>query len=773
MSETQYIRTRTKSGKEEMIALPTGGVAPHNQAWSTITDTPTTLVGYGITDGGGGGMVYPGAGIPYSSGVAWGSSYSTSGSGTVLALTDSPTFTGTVTTLDLETKTTGDVYNKIISTDYNKAGIIFQRGVVNDAYRDYKLYNDGGLLSLSSYTNGSETDHIIINGATGFFGVGIEPDYLFHVQSSINGDWAARVNNTSASGLGFIAMTSSTDVAQASFAAYSNGAYSVWVGGNGCSGFGFTNPLAKVAINGGLNVGGNTDPGDNNLWINGIAQEPNFISGWQGNNWQIQADGDAEFNNVLIRGGLSVYELIINQLHYQNGGLIIGSGAGKIDTIVSGTAGSEVLTFHDPEGNDMVPFTAGAIVMCQRVDINRTDVVKKIVRRVASISGMEVTLATTTGWTTGDDTGVFETGDEVCAIGHLTNDSLDSCIYMSATDADNPFLRVLDGVNSYSKFSLGDKTTVKLQIGNLLSLASYDFLPSSPGYGLYCDNAYLNGRIVLPNAGMTNEGSSDSDIRIYAGSAYDDMATAPFRVTQNGSLTATGIAELGTATATVDGKASNVAIRGCDIWENAYNGDNSSLLINRIGYNGGTTKYRDFAVYNGKGSKLITVGGGTMNYVSFGNINYDDLEISLYGTCQNVWAKQLIYAYGGVSNNVLISWDTPASTTNTSYTKLKTFTLGAYLKPNRTLRLKFDLKTTSNTSYATIYRNGSPVGTERITSSVSYVTYSEDISGWNPSDAIELYVKSSDAGNTASVQNFRICGDMITSIATELQATAS
>ena len=72
MSETQYIRTRTKSGKEEMIALPTGGVAPHNQAWSTITDTPTTLVGYGITDGGGGGMVYPGAGIPYSTGAAWG-----------------------------------------------------------------------------------------------------------------------------------------------------------------------------------------------------------------------------------------------------------------------------------------------------------------------------------------------------------------------------------------------------------------------------------------------------------------------------------------------------------------------------------------------------------------------------------------------------------------------------------------------------------------------------------------------------------------------------
>ena len=39
------------------------------------------------------GMVYPGAGIPNSTGSAWGTSYSTSGSGTVVALTNSPVFT--------------------------------------------------------------------------------------------------------------------------------------------------------------------------------------------------------------------------------------------------------------------------------------------------------------------------------------------------------------------------------------------------------------------------------------------------------------------------------------------------------------------------------------------------------------------------------------------------------------------------------------------------------------------------------------------------------
>jgi hypothetical protein len=39
------------------------------------------------------GMVYPGAGIPNSTGTSWGTSYSTSGSGTVVALTTSPVFT--------------------------------------------------------------------------------------------------------------------------------------------------------------------------------------------------------------------------------------------------------------------------------------------------------------------------------------------------------------------------------------------------------------------------------------------------------------------------------------------------------------------------------------------------------------------------------------------------------------------------------------------------------------------------------------------------------
>jgi hypothetical protein len=50
------------------------------------------------------GMVYPGAGIPNSTGTSWGTSYSTTGSGTVVALATSPSFTTPV----LGTPTSGD-----------------------------------------------------------------------------------------------------------------------------------------------------------------------------------------------------------------------------------------------------------------------------------------------------------------------------------------------------------------------------------------------------------------------------------------------------------------------------------------------------------------------------------------------------------------------------------------------------------------------------------------------------------------------------------------
>jgi len=83
---------------------------------------------------GGGVMVYPGAGIPNSTGSAWGTSYTTTGTGTIVALSVSPAFTGTITEAGynvVSQKDIGSAPNQIPLNQYlgnmayeDKAGVI-------------------------------------------------------------------------------------------------------------------------------------------------------------------------------------------------------------------------------------------------------------------------------------------------------------------------------------------------------------------------------------------------------------------------------------------------------------------------------------------------------------------------------------------------------------------------------------------------------------------------------------------------------------------------
>lgn len=388
--------------------------------------------------------------------------------------------------------------------------------------------------------------------------------------------------------------------------------------------------------------------------LNSIVQHKDFVGGFAGNNWQISSVGDAEFGNVLIRGGLNVYELIINRLHYQNGGLIIGAGAGKIgeNSIIDNTQGAEVIEFEDPNGAAVVPFTVGSIVMVQNVDINRTSVVKKIVREVDSIAATEITFKATAGWTPAvDDVGAFASGDEVVAIGHTATAALQNSIYLTATDTNNPYMAVFTEVDSYADWLANAR--LKVLVGNLAKIASVTYgdlvMPANPGYGFFSDNCYLSGKIVA-TSGLIGGFTISSTDGLYSGTGATRVqmkpgegiwcgataiGDAPFNVDEAGNMTAIGVVEFGTNTQDYGGDDYNCAIKGADIWENSYNGDGSNIFINRIGHGGTTDHYRGMVVYDGKGHKVFGITGEASPIsIQFGN-DGDPIDT-------------LVYIFGGV-----------------------------------------------------------------------------------------------------------------------------
>jgi len=240
-----------------------------------------------------------------------------------------------------------------------------------------------------------------------------------------------------------------------------------------------------------------TTTGDIIVGGDDISSDP-FTSGFTGSGWKIDNTGTAEFSNASIRGTLSVYELLLQQLRATNGSVLITAVA-KIESI----SGSD-LTFEDPSDNGVCPFHTNDIVMVQRANITGSasgdsgggtlNVIKRLVRRVTSVSGRTITVTRD-----GDlpaDTDSFAVGDDVVRIGNTTNTDRDAILYLSADDSKAPYLIIKDGVNSWTNW--GSASTEKARLGRLDGITDTETgLDGSQSnlYGLYSDSVYLKGHI--------------------------------------------------------------------------------------------------------------------------------------------------------------------------------------------------------------------------------------------------------------------------------------
>jgi hypothetical protein len=159
-----------------------------NTTGNTLTKATLTQ-GSGITITNGSGaitianaspMTYPGAGIPNSTGSAWGTSYSTSGTGTTVALTGNPTFasltnSGNITFTGTGNRITGDFSNATVTNR-----VAFQTSTTNGNTGVYFLPNGTSTTcSIQTFNTADPT-----NSAMGIFGA-VSTD--IRIQSGITG----------------------------------------------------------------------------------------------------------------------------------------------------------------------------------------------------------------------------------------------------------------------------------------------------------------------------------------------------------------------------------------------------------------------------------------------------------------------------------------------------------------------------------------------------------------------------------------------------------
>jgi len=178
-------------------------------------------------------------------------------------------------------------------------------------------------------------------------------------------------------------------------------------------------------------------------------------------------------------------------------------------------------------------------------------------------------------------------GYDYVRIGSASDTTRQGSIYLSSDDSNAPFIDIVDTVRSHADWNTAGK--VKARVGKLTGITD-SYFGALSGYGLYSDNVYLRGSIyatdgvfqgtVYAEGGMfngtvyatdgsftgtvtatagsiggwtvdatklvkdtgtaaTSAGLAPSDYPVYAGATYANRASAPFRVTPAGALTAT------------------------------------------------------------------------------------------------------------------------------------------------------------------------------------------------------------------------------------------
>lgn len=227
-----------------------------------------------------------------------------------------------------------------------------------------------------------------------------------------------------------------------------------------------------------------------------------FSSGFTGSGWRIDngiatsGQTQAEFDNLVVRGRMSVYELLVHQIRATNGSIFVSS-TGKAKT-VTGT-GPYTITTETDHG-----FLAGDLIRAQRFTG------AGVYQSNCQVTGVTSTTVFTVTLISGN---VPAAGMEFVRLGSATNSTRRGSIYMSADDTGAPFISIQDGVASFSDW--GSVNKIRWFAGKL------DNIGYTGEWGMFAGSS--TQYLVAGSNGLRIQ---NADINLYASGSLTTEITA-------------------------------------------------------------------------------------------------------------------------------------------------------------------------------------------------------------------------------------------------------
>lgn len=325
------------------------------------------------------------------------------------------------------------------------------------------------------------------------------------------------------------------------------------------------------SITGKLKVGSETG---NGILIDGeegsISSIP-YSSGVSG--WKIDGEGNAYFDNAYIRGTLQSVIFEANTTNAIGGDLYIAPtiripladyvGISENSRIIEFSTSLITKALASQWENAVVLLEFNAIVDAVEEHFDKVQgVILENINftnekgETSTLANIKIDCSSNQHW----KNGITDISSDVTMI-KIGQGAARHYIQLTANLSEKTVTPYID---VYSNDNESIPASPKVRIGNLAGITDELFGGSLSGYGLYTNNAYLTGSVILPSAGISNQTSYyyneegetpiytlvDSNIteeqlkklvRFWAGGAQPqaDEEAAPFIVTQDGSLYAT------------------------------------------------------------------------------------------------------------------------------------------------------------------------------------------------------------------------------------------